>query len=98
MSVDGTYQITVKTPLGPQDALLTLRAEGMALSGFIENAKGRSDFSGGTVDGVEFRFSARIGTPIGRVHADIQGKVDGDQLRATAKLPLGTTDIQGSRI
>ncbi|MFG1403810.1 MULTISPECIES: hypothetical protein [unclassified Xanthobacter] len=98
MPVDGIYQITVKTPLGPQDAQMTLRAEGTDLSGFIENAKGRSEFSGGTVDGAEFRFSARIGTPIGRVHADIQGRVDGDQLSATAKLPLGTADIQGARI
>ncbi|MGG1946230.1 hypothetical protein AB1286_32865 [Trinickia sp. NRRL B-1857] len=77
---------------------MTLRAEGTTLSGYIETAKGRSDFSGGTVNGHEFRFPARIGTPIGRVHADVEGRVDGDRLTATAKLPLGTAEIEGARI
>jgi hypothetical protein len=98
MSVEGTYKITVKTPLGPQEAAMTLCVEGSALSGAIENVKGRSDFSGGTVAGGEFRFSARIGTPIGRVHADIEGRVEGDRLSATARLPLGKAVIDGTRI
>ncbi|MDQ0394840.1 hypothetical protein [Labrys monachus] len=98
MSVEGTYKITVKTPLGPQEAQLTLRSEGSALSGSIENVKGRSDFSGGSVDGNEFRFPARISTPIGRIHADIAGRVEDDRLIASAKLPLGTAKIEGVRI
>ena len=98
MSVSGTYEITVKTPLGPQAAKLTLAADGAALSGSIENIKGKSDFSGGTVAGDEVHFSARISTPIGRVHAEINGKVDGDRFIATAKLPLGKAELDGVRI
>jgi hypothetical protein len=98
MSIPGIYKITVKTPLGPQEAKLTFAVDGASLSGTIENVKGRSDFSGGTATGDEVRFSARISTPIGRVHADIVGKVDGDRFTATAKLPLGKAEIEGARI
>lgn len=98
MSVPGTYKVTVKTPLGPQEAKLTFAVDGAALSGAIENVKGRSDFSGGTVSGNEVHFSARISTPIGRVHADISGRVDGDRFTATAKLPLGKAEIEGARM
>lgn len=98
MSIPGTYEIAVKTPLGPQQAKLTLAVDGAALSGSIENVKGRSDFSGGTVSGNEVHFSARISTPIGRVHADINGRVDGDRFIATARLPLGKAEIEGLRI
>ncbi|MDR3514497.1 MAG: hypothetical protein P4M00_01675 [Azospirillaceae bacterium] len=98
MSVAGRYQITVKTPLGPQEATLTLVVDGAALSGTIENVKGRSDFSGGTVAGAEIRFSARISTPIGRVHAEIAGRVDGDRFVGAAKLPLGKAEIAGVRL
>lgn len=98
MSVPGTYKVAVKTPLGPQDAKLTLVVDGTALSGTIENVKGRSDFTGGTVTGDEVRFSARISTPIGRVHADITGKVEGDRFIGAAKLPLGKAGIEGVRI
>ncbi|HBK04512.1 MAG TPA: hypothetical protein DDZ81_01475 [Acetobacteraceae bacterium] len=98
MPVPGTYQITVKTPVGPQQAKLVFCVEGAALSGFIENVKGRSDFSGGTVTGGEVRFSARISTPIGRIRAEIVGRVDGDRFTAAAKLPLGKAEIEGIRI
>jgi hypothetical protein len=98
MSVQGTYRIAVKTPLGPQEAKLTLVVEGTALSGAIENVKGRSDFTGGTVSGDAVSFKARISTPIGRVHADIIGRVDGDRFTGSAKLPLGKAEIDGVRV
>lgn len=98
MSVHGTYKITVKTPLGPQEAKLTLCTEGTTLSGFIENIKGRTDFSGGVVNENELQFYARISTSIGRVHADIAGRVEGDRFIATAKLPLGKAEIEGVRL
>jgi hypothetical protein len=98
MSLEGTYKITVKTPLGPQEAQLTLRCQGASLSGSIENVKGRSNFSDGIVNGNEFRFPARISTPIGRIHAEITGRVEEDRLIATAKLPLGKAEIEGVRI
>ncbi|ATQ68728.1 MULTISPECIES: hypothetical protein [Methylosinus] len=98
MPVPGTYKITVKTPVGPQEAELVLNVEGATLSGFIKNVKGRSDFSGGAVAGDEVRFSARISTPIGRIRAEIVGRVDGDRFIAAAKLPLGKAEIEGIRI
>jgi hypothetical protein len=98
MSVEGIYKILVKTPLGPQDAQITLHAEGSSLSGSIETVKGCSNFSGGTINGNEFHFAARIGTPIGRVHAEVEGRVEGMRLTAIATLPLGKAEIEGTRI
>jgi hypothetical protein len=98
MPVPGTYKVTIKTPLGPQEAKLTLTVAGTALSGAIENVKGRSDFSGGTVSGDAVQFNARISTPVGRVHAEVVGRVDGDRFTGAAKLPLGKAEIDGVRI
>lgn len=98
MPIPGTYKITVKTPLGPQEAKLTFVVEGEELSGAIENIKGRSDFSGGTITGDKVHFFARISTPIGRIRAEIDGRVEGDRFTGAAKLPLGKAEIEGLRI
>ena len=51
MAVDGTYKIEIDTPMGKQEAKLTLKTAGEKLSGTMESSLGKTDFSGGTVKG-----------------------------------------------
>ena len=97
MSIAGTYEVTVKTPVGEQNGLLTLIVEGNSLNGTLVNPKGSSDFAGGTVNGNEVQFTTKIKTPMGKLKAQVTGKVEGDTFTGTAKLPLGSAQITGSR-
>ena len=97
MAVAGSYKVTVKTPIGPQEGSLTLRVDGNSLSGALTNPTGASEFSGGTVSGTEVRFATKIKTPLGRLKAQVVGTVEGDRFEGTAKLPLGVARIEGIR-
>ena len=97
-SIEGTYQIKVHTPMGVEDGTLTLLVDGSSLSGKLENSKGITEFNEGTVEGSEVNFATKIKTPVGRMKAKVSGKIDKDNIAATAKLPLGTAQIEGKRV
>lgn len=97
MSIDGTYRLAIKTPLGMQPGTLVLKADGETLSGMIRNVKGEVAFDGGTARGGEISFDTRIPTPIGNLKAHVTGTVTGDHISGVAKLPLGSAEIEGDR-
>lgn len=97
MAVAGTYQVTVKTPVGTQQGALTLAVDGNALTGILENEKGASEFTNGTVNGNHVEFTAKIRTPLGRLKGHITGSIEGDRFVGDAELPLGSAHIEGTR-
>jgi hypothetical protein len=97
MNIDGNYKLNLDTPLGNQDGTLTLKTQGAALSGTLANARGTTEFSGGTVNGGEVAFDTRIATPIGHLKAHVTGTISGDRFTGDAKLPLGSAHIDGVR-
>jgi len=97
MAVPGQYKITVKTPVGVQEGSLTLTINGASLCGRIDNARGSTEFSDGVVNGDEVHFVTKIQTPLGRLKAEISGRVEGDHFTGVAKLPLGVAHIEGVR-
>ncbi len=98
MSIQGQYDVTVKTPVGTQEGSLRLVVDGDDLSGVLTNPKGASEFSGGTVSGNEVAFETKIRTPMGRLKAQVSGRIDGRKFTGTAKLPLGVAHIEGIRV
>ena len=42
MSIDGSWEITVQTPMGPQSSKLELKSDGGALTGYAVG-RGRAD-------------------------------------------------------
>ncbi|MGD8319197.1 MAG: hypothetical protein PVJ02_02045 [Gemmatimonadota bacterium] len=98
MSIQGQYKVTVKTPVGTQEGSLSLAVAGDDLSGVLTNPKGATEFSGGTISGNEVAFQTKIRTPLGRLKAQVNGKVEGDTFVGTAKLPLGVAHIDGVRV
>lgn len=97
MSVSGTYEITVQTPLGKQTGSLTLTVEESSLTGTLVNSNGSFDLTDGRVHGNEVQFTTKIKTPMGKLKAQISGKVEGDTFKGTANLPLGSAEIEGIR-
>ncbi|TMV88349.1 hypothetical protein FGG78_17135 [Thioclava sp. BHET1] len=97
MRIDGTYSLSIKTPLGEQKGTLVLTTDGKALSGSLQNAKGQVAFDGGTAEDGKVSFDTRIPTPIGKLKAHVMGTVVGDHFSGVAKLPLGKAEIEGYR-
>ena len=95
MAVDGTYNVTMNTPMGPQQAKLTLRSDGASLSGTYESAMGPEEFSGGTVDGGSCAWSATAKTPMGPLNLKITATVKGDKISGQALTPFGTATFEG---
>ena len=98
MSIQGQYNVTVKTPVGTQEGSLSLMVDGDDVSGVLTNPKGATEFTGGTVSGNEVAFETKIRTPMGRLKAQVSGRVEGRTFTGTAKLPLGVAHITGTRV
>lgn len=99
MSVDGTYNVEVDTPLGKQTARLILKADGSALSGSIEaELAGLMEFSGGTVNGDEITWSMELDSPMGKLNLKYKATVTGDEISGEVKAgDFGTSPFMGKR-
>lgn len=96
--VEGTYKIKVHTPVGVEDGTLKLIVEGESLSGTITNSKGTTEFTDGKVNGNEVEFNSKIKTPMGKLKAHVNGKVENNLFEGLAKLPLGKAKIEGEKM
>ena len=97
MAVDGTYNLTMNTPMGPQQGKLTLKSAGNSLSGIYENIMGPQEFSGGTVDGNRCVWNTTATTPMGPIDLKITAAVDGDRISGQAVAPFGIMTFEGSK-
>jgi hypothetical protein len=97
MSISGTFDITVKTPVGEQVGVFLFIAEGERLTGSLTTPKGTVDLTDGKITGNKVDFFTKITTPMGKMKGHITGTVEGNQLTAVAKLPLGSGQIHGLR-
>lgn len=98
MNIDGTYSLSIKTPVGEQEGTLVLKVDGETLRGSIKNVKGEVAFDSGTAKEGSVSFHTRIPTPIGKLKAHVTGTIEGQHFSGAAKLPLGTAEIEGDRI
>jgi len=98
MSFDGTYQVTVQTPMGAQKGKLTIRTSGDTFSGSMETATGSSEFSGGRINGNTLQSLAETKTPMGAFDIGYKAAIDGDKLTGEAATPLGSVPMEGIKI
>ena len=96
MAVDGKWNITIKTPMGDQNALLTLKQDGDSLNGNMAGAMGTVDVQNGKVDGDTLSWSANVTSPM-PVTLDFTGKTEGDAISGDVKLgAFGTSTFSGT--
>ncbi|MEO0399085.1 MAG: hypothetical protein AAF224_06625 [Pseudomonadota bacterium] len=97
MSVDGTWNVSMKTPMGEQAATLTLASDGGALSGEMSGATGTAAIEDGAVDGSKVSWKANITTPM-PMTLEFEGEVDGDAISGNVKLgSFGNAPFNGTR-
>ena len=98
MAIDGIYNITIKTPLGDQQAKVTLKTGGDTLTGTSESAMtGVNELTDGKVNGNTLEWTENANSPLGPVELKVKATVDGDKISGEAVSPFGPMPFEGSR-
>ncbi len=96
MSIDGTWKISVSTPMGAQQMTARLTTAGDKVTGRIEATMGSEDISGST-SGDSAKWSMKVTQPM-PIQLDFDIKVDGDAMSGTVKLGMfGNGALAGTR-
>ncbi|RBP01242.1 hypothetical protein DFR50_1573 [Roseiarcus fermentans] len=97
MAADGVWKLVLQTPMGPQEALLTVNAaSATAFQGTMAGASGEQAFEG-AVDGDTLAWQTDITTPM-PLTLEFSVTVDGDAMTGEVKLGMfGAAPVTGTR-
>ncbi|MFL0415140.1 hypothetical protein [uncultured Sphingomonas sp.] len=94
--VDGTYDVTVKSPLGDQKSTLTVKSDGNTFTGTNSGAMGSSDVSG-EVNGNTLTWKQQMTVPM-PMTLDMSVTIDGDSVSGTVGAgAFGSFPVTGTR-
>ena len=97
MSADGTWNVTMDTPMGAQQMTITFVTDGGKLSGKLAGGQGEMEFTDGTVDGNDLAWTVKLEQPM-PMEIETTATVDGDNLTGESKLgSFGTAKLTGTR-
>lgn len=85
MSIDGTWALTIETPIGRQELTLEAKASGGVLTGTQSAPDGDQAIQDGSVDGDEVTWSVSITAPMPMTLA-FKGTVRGDTVTGSVTL------------
>ena len=95
--VDGTYDVTINSPMGNQNAKITLAANGESLTGTIAGQQGSLDIQDGKVDGDTLSWSAQMTQPM-PMKLNFTASVNGDEISGSVQLgAFGSASFSGTR-
>jgi len=84
MSVDGTWNITLQTPMGAQSSTVELASDGSTLTGTQSGNAETGAIYDGSVDGDTATWKVDITKPM-RLSVTFTATIDGDSISGTAK-------------
>lgn len=96
--VTGNYAVSLKTPMGMENGIVTLNESDGNLTGVLQALGSRNPITNGKVNGNRFEFIGSIRKMFMRIDYKASGTVEGDQLTATADTKYGQFVISGTRI
>jgi hypothetical protein len=97
MAADGTWNVTLDTPMGAQQMTLTLATNGNELTGKLSSPQGEMEIANGTVDGNNLTWVVSITQPMA-MDIETSATVDGDTITGESKLgTFGTAKLTGTR-
>jgi hypothetical protein len=97
MSADGTWNLTMQTPMGERRSTLTLAAAGGTLTGSQEAEGNTTDIAEGSVNGNELSWKVSITSPM-PLTLTFNGTVDGNSINGTADTGMfGSFPFEGTR-
>jgi hypothetical protein len=97
MAADGTWNLTMQTPMGERTSKLTLSTSGGSLTGQQEAEGNTTEIAEGTVNGNEVSWKVSITNPM-PLTLTFLGTVDGNALTGNADTGMfGSFPFQGTR-
>jgi hypothetical protein len=97
MAVDGTWNITMSTPMGERNAPLTLKNAGGALTGTMAAEGQSTEIFDGTTSGDDVAWKVSITNPMPLTLA-FSGKVSGDSMSGEMGIgPMGSFPFTGTK-
>jgi hypothetical protein len=97
MSVTGTWNLTMNSPLGDQAARLDIHDAGGVLQGTLTGKGDPTPVQRLEVNGSNVTFAADADTPVGRLNLAFDGAVTGDAIAGKYSTPFGAFDFSGTR-
>lgn len=96
-TVDGAYDVTIKSPMGDQSAVLTVTTDGASFSGNMAGGLGSMDITGGSVDGDTLSWKMDMTVPM-PMTLDCKATVDGDSITGEVVAgAFGSMGLNGTR-
>jgi hypothetical protein len=97
MAVDGTWNLTMETPMGERQSTFEAKTEGGTLTG-QQSAEGNATaIYDGTVSGDDVAWKVDISQPMA-LTLEFTGAVDGDKMTGSVKLGMfGTSSFTATR-
>lgn len=98
MSVAGTYNVTVKSPMGDQAGTFTVNVDGDSFTGSLVGGLGSMDANEGKVDGntITWKMDMKVPMPM---TLECEATVDGDTLTGAVKAgAFGSMPLSGTRV
>jgi len=96
MSIDGTWKLSMTTPMGTQASTLILKSNGGALEGSMDGPQGTVAIEEGKVDGNAASWA--ITAAAMNMKITFAANVDGDKIAGEAELgTFGKATFEGAR-
>lgn len=96
--IDGSYEITLKSPMGLKRGNLLVTTQAEQMIGTIDILNHVNEFKGQISDNGEFEVIDEIKTSVGQVPYDLKGKICGDEMQALMETSKGIMEVVGKRI
>ena len=94
MAVDGTYDITVPTPMGDQTSRLVLKTS----DGTVTGTMGTDALIDAKVNGNEAQWTKMEATPMGDLKLEFKVTIDEDKVTGEVQTPFGPNPVTGIRV
>jgi hypothetical protein len=97
MTLEGKWNLVIKTPFGKQKVSADLIKEAEAYTGTLTNEKGPVPITAAKLEGYEARFEGTVKTPMGDLKLSFHGVIQDQKIFGKCKTTFGTSDFSGER-
>ena len=97
VSVDGDWGALLDTPMGKNDVVFSLKAEGNVVSGTVAIAGNTIDFDKGSVSGNEVRFNFKMKAGLMKAKVEAIGTIESDTFKGEVRLPVAGIPFEAHR-
>lgn len=99
MAIDGTWDLTIKSPLGSRPGTLVLAVDGDALGGTLGDKDGTETLYEGAINSDGLYWKVDIDSQVGRLALTFNATVQDDAISGRVQFGMfGSGDFSGTRV